>query len=164
MPRLHTSGRRWRPPLRSRKQRKKFPGRNTNAWGLVTRCEVTSRHKPLRHVLGEHPSLGALRSSSAHGKANMVRFNFFKDMGAFSRDENTGTSCVNFERMQEAMTALSKVILTLQGDGDYEAAAQLVREKGVIGPQLQQDLDRLDRLGIPVDVVFEQGMNVQGPR
>jgi len=94
----------------------------------------------------------------------MVRFNFFKDMGAFSRDENTCTYRVNFERMQEAMTALSKVLLTLQGDGDYEAAAQLVREMGVIGPQLQQDLDRLDGLGIPVDVVFEQGMDVQGSR
>lgn len=99
-------------------------------------------------------------ASSAHGKANMVRFNFFKDMGAFSRDTGTGAYRVDFDKMRTAMTALSEVILTLQGDGDYEAVRQLVSEKGVIGPQLQKDLDRLDNLGIPVDVVFEQGMKV----
>jgi len=99
-------------------------------------------------------------ASSAHGKANMVRFNFFKELGAFSRDAGTGTYRVDFEKMQQAMAALSEVILTLQGDGDYEAAAQLVNEEGVIGPELQADLDRLDSLGIPVDVVYEQGIDV----
>lgn len=99
-------------------------------------------------------------ASSAHGKANMVRFNFFEDQGAFSREDENGTYRIDFESMERAMTALSEVILTLQGDGDYEAAAALIDEKGVIGPQLQADLDRLDKLGIPVDVVFEQGMDV----
>ncbi len=101
-------------------------------------------------------------ASSAHGKANMVRFNFFKDLGAFSRDAGTGTYRVDFDRMRQAIAALSEVILTLQGDGDYEAAAQLVNERGVIGPELQADLDRLDSLGIPVDVVYEQGVDVLG--
>jgi hypothetical protein len=99
-------------------------------------------------------------ASSAHGKANMVRFNFFKELGAFSRDAGTGTYRVDFDKMRQAMAALSEVILTLQGDGDYEAAAQLVNEKGVIGSELQADLDRLESLGIPVDVVYEQGIDV----
>jgi hypothetical protein len=99
-------------------------------------------------------------ASSAHGRANMVRFNFFKEMGAFTRDEATGTYSVDFQRMGEAMTALSEVILTLQGDGDYDGATELIEEKGVIGPQLQADLDRLADANIPVDIVFEQGMAV----
>ena len=99
-------------------------------------------------------------ASSAHGKANMVRFNFFRDMGAFTRDEAMGTYRVDFEQMGQAMTALSEVILTLQGDGDYDGAAELIGEKGVIGPQLQADLDRLADADIPVDIVFAQGMAV----
>ena len=47
-------------------------------------------------------------------------------------------------------------------DGDYEGAARLVREKGVIGEQLQAELDRLTAKGIPVDIVFEQGVDVLG--
>lgn len=90
----------------------------------------------------------------------MIRFNFFNEMGAFGRDEETGTYRVDFGKMQQAMTALSEVILTLQGDGDYDAAADLISDKAMIGPALQADLDRLSTLGIPVDIVFEQGMAV----
>lgn len=101
-------------------------------------------------------------ASSAHGKANMIRFNFFKDYGAFERSEEDGTYRVNFDKMEEAMEALSQKILTLQGDGDYEGVAQLVADKALIGEQLQADLDRLEAANIPVDIVFEQGVSVLG--
>ena len=97
-------------------------------------------------------------ASSAHGKANMVRFNHFMDEGAFSRDTETGTYRVDYEKMESAMTKLSRLLLTLQGDGDYEGAARLTNDKGVIDAELQGDLDRLTRAGIPVDITFQQGV------
>ncbi|WP_452228001.1 dipeptidyl-peptidase 3 family protein [Lacinutrix sp. MEBiC02404] len=100
-------------------------------------------------------------ASSAHGKANMIRFNFFKEKGAFTRNED-GTFMVNFDKMEEAMKDLSNLILTLQGNGDYEGVAKLVADKGVISSDLQADLDRLSAANIPVDVVFEQGKEVLG--
>lgn len=101
-------------------------------------------------------------ASSAHGKANMIRFNFFERMGAFRRDEATGRYSLVVEQMEKAIEALSRKILTVQGDGDYDQAAELVAELGVIGPRLQGDLDRLSEAGIPVDIVFEQGTGVLG--
>jgi len=101
-------------------------------------------------------------ASSAHGKANMVRFNFFRDAGAFSRDETTDTYRVNFEKMQQAIQDLSRLLLTLQGDGDYAGVEKLLKEKGDVSEQLQSDLDRLSKADIPVDVVFEQGLEVLG--
>ncbi|GLR18065.1 hypothetical protein GCM10007940_26800 [Portibacter lacus] len=98
-------------------------------------------------------------ASSAHGKANMIRFNFFDEMGAFSRDEKTGKYTVNFDKFQDAMSALSEMILTLQGDGNYDGVAELVSKQGGIGPQLQSDLDRLAAKGIPVDIIFDQGIH-----
>ena len=92
----------------------------------------------------------------------MIRFNFFKEFGAFSKDETTGTYRVDFDKMKEAMDALSEKILTLQGDGDYDGVAALVAEKGSIDAELQADLDRLASAGIPVDIVFEQGVEVLG--
>lgn len=97
-------------------------------------------------------------ASSAHGKANMVRFNFFEENGAFVRDAETGKYRVDFERMEQAMADLSRLLLMLQGDGDYEGASELTNTKGVIGSQLQADLDRLTRAGIPVDITFNQGV------
>jgi Peptidase family M49 len=110
---------------------------------------------------------GMLRSmrfgaSSAHGKANMVRFNFFAEHGAFVRDPETETYSVDFERMEEAMNALSELLLTLQGTGDYEGTAKLMNEKGMIGTALQGDLDKLMRADIPVDIEFSQGLNELG--
>jgi hypothetical protein len=100
-------------------------------------------------------------ASSAHGKANMIRFNFFQEKGAFERLED-GTYKVNIDKLQTAANDLSNLILTLQGDGNYDGVAALVKEKGVIGTQLQADLDRLSEKGIPVDVIFEQGVKVLG--
>jgi hypothetical protein len=101
-------------------------------------------------------------AASSHGKANMIRFNFFNEYGAFAKDEETGTYMVDFDKMKEAMNALSEKILTLQGNGDYEGVAQLVAEKGKIGEALQAELDRLSEQNIPVDIVFEQGVEVLG--
>ena len=97
-------------------------------------------------------------ASSAHGKANMVRFNFFKEKGAFVRDPESGTYRIDAERMTEAMTELSRLLLMLQGDGDYDGATELTNTKGVIGEELSADLDRLTRAGIPVDITFRQGV------
>ena len=100
-------------------------------------------------------------ASSAHGKANMIRFNYFKEQGAFSRNED-GTYKVNFDQMEKAMEGLSNLILTLQGNGDYAGVDDLVVKKGIISPELQEDLDRLTDANIPVDVIFEQGTSVLG--
>ncbi|MEJ8801398.1 dipeptidyl-peptidase 3 family protein [Pontibacter sp. H249] len=101
-------------------------------------------------------------AASAHGKANMVRFNFFKENGAFERDEQSGKYRVNYTKMREAMNKLSEKILTLQGNGDYAGVGDLLNNQGQVSPQLQSDLDRLSKANIPVDIVFEQGVDVLG--
>ncbi|MBP9591441.1 MAG: hypothetical protein KBE42_05200 [Steroidobacteraceae bacterium] len=100
-------------------------------------------------------------AASAHGQANMVRFNFFADRGAFSRDDR-GHYRVDMARMRKAVDELSAVLLRLQGDGDYAGVQKLVSELGVIRPALRADLDRLAARDIPVDVVFTQGKAVLG--
>jgi hypothetical protein len=100
-------------------------------------------------------------ASSAHGKANMIRFNFFAEYGAFSRDEK-GLYLVDMAKMGEAIDALSKLILTLQGNGDYQGVANLVANKGIIKQKLTADLQRLTEASIPVDITFIQGKKVLG--
>jgi len=101
--------------------------------------------------------------ASSHGKANMIRFYYFQELGAFSRNLN-GQYSINFEQMQHAMNELSNLILTTQGDGDYEVARKLVEEKGFIREELQSDLHKLKELNIPVDIVFRQGPDLLGLR
>jgi hypothetical protein len=101
-------------------------------------------------------------AASAHGQANMIRFNYFKEKGAFIKDLKTNTYKIDFNAMSIAMEDLSQLILKLQGDGDLAGVKQLVEQKGKIMPELQKDLDQLLSKNIPIDVVFEQGKEVLG--
>ena len=101
-------------------------------------------------------------ASSAHGVANMVEINFLAGEGAFARDAATGRYRVDLPKMQEAIEALAARILTLQGDGDHAGVGRLYAELGVVGPEIKADLARLATRSIPVDVVFEQGLEVLG--
>lgn len=97
-------------------------------------------------------------ASEAHGKANMVRFNYFQDAGAFVRDAESGKYKVDFDRMRAAIYSLSRELLVLQGNGDYAGALELTNTKGIVDRQLQADLDRLTAADIPVDITFNQGL------
>jgi len=101
-------------------------------------------------------------ASDAHGRANVLRFNYFEDMGAFTRDDKTGTYRVNFDKMQDAINSLSNKILTLQGNGDYDGVTAWIEKDGKIGDRLQKDLDRLSEANIPTDIVFDQGLAALG--
>jgi len=101
-------------------------------------------------------------ASSAHGRANMIRFNYFNDAGAFSRDPESGTYRVNVAEFEQAVKDLSNDLLVLQGNGDYDAVAAFVAERGNVSPQLQADLNRLDAISIPVDIVYLQGKEQLG--
>jgi hypothetical protein len=128
------------------------------AKGVITEGQLEDYYVTFMAGIFRSVRFGA---SSAHGKANMIRFNFFNEYQAFSRNEE-GLYQVNMDKMSEAIDALSKVILTLQGDGNYDGVAQLVVDKGVIKPQLAADLERLTKAAIPVDIDFEQGIEVLG--
>jgi hypothetical protein len=109
---------------------------------------------------------GILRSvrfsaADAHGKANMLSFNFFEEKGAFEKTAD-GHYKVNYTNFAKAMNDLSNLILTLQGNGDKAGVTQIAKEKGIIKPDLQSDLNKLKQKGIPVDIVFDQGADILG--
>jgi hypothetical protein len=100
-------------------------------------------------------------ASSAHGVANLVRYNYFKEKEAFTRSDE-GIYTIDPEKMLIAINELTNIILTIQGDGDYEAAVSLINKYGVEKEDLKADLERINKKGIPVDIVFSQGIEQAG--
>ena len=96
-------------------------------------------------------------AASAHGKANMIEFNYLAKEGAFTRDAN-GLYNIDFQKMKLAVEKLGGAILKAQGDGDYEFVKNWIATDGVIKPELQADLDKLAGSGIPKDIWYEMGM------
>jgi hypothetical protein len=101
-------------------------------------------------------------AADAHGRANIAAFNFLQQQGAFTRDSATARYRVDFEKFRAGMNALATKIITLQGDGDYAGVGNFNDQYGKITPETQKDLARLASLGVPVDVIFEQGVSVVG--
>jgi len=97
-------------------------------------------------------------AASAHGKANMVRFYYFQEKGAFTRNTD-GTYKVNFGKMKNAVISSVQQILKIQGDGDYETAKEIILKDGFIKDELKSDLNRINESGIPVDIVFNMGLD-----
>lgn len=95
-------------------------------------------------------------ATEAHGKANMMCFNFFEDQGAFSRNAD-GTFKVDVEKTKTAIDKWSAFILSVEGDGDYQKAVSYMQENGKIREELQVGIEKLKTARIPKDVVFEQG-------
>lgn len=95
--------------------------------------------------------------TDAQGVANMIRFYYFEENEAFVYNPKSGTYKVNFYKMKNAIESLSKLILEIQGNGDYEAATKLIKEKGFIRNDLLHDLYKIQRAKIPKDLVYDQG-------
>jgi len=95
-------------------------------------------------------------AAEAHGKANMMCFNFFEDKKAFSRNAD-GTFKVDFDKTRQAVNEWSAFILSVEGEGDYAKAVEYMKQNGNVRPELQAGLDLLKTANIPKDVVFDQG-------
>ncbi|MEI6347780.1 MAG: Zn-dependent hydrolase [Bacteroidota bacterium] len=100
-------------------------------------------------------------TASAHGKANLARYNFLMGKGAITRDSK-GFYTVNFDKMTAAMEELIGMIMKIQGEGDKAGANKYITENGVKTKDLTNDLDKIKNANIPRDIVFEQGMDVAG--
>ncbi len=82
-------------------------------------------------------------AASAHGVANLIRFNYFKEKGAFTRNAD-GRYQIDYPKLRQAANDLSEKILRLQGDGNKQAVADFVAKYGQIDATLKGDLDRIN--------------------
>ncbi len=100
-------------------------------------------------------------AASAHGKANMLCFNYMAEHDVFTRTVE-GIYSVDVEKMKAATASLLADILRVQGEGDYNKAQNWIKEKSVVNTDLQSDLNRIADANIPKDIYYEQGKSVLG--
>ncbi len=110
--------------------------------------------------------VGLLRSvrfgaAEAHGIANMMCYNYLFENGAFTRNGN-GTYHIHYDKARKAMEGWIALILKTQATGDFAYASKYSEENGTIGEDLQKDLDKINKAGIPRDIRFNQGLDVLG--
>ena len=87
--------------------------------------------------------------NEAHGRGIAVQLNYLLDAGAFKVMPG-GTFAVDETKIVEAVTALTREIMTLQAEGSYTKAKALIDRLGTVRPSVQKVMDRLTT--VPVDI------------
>jgi len=85
----------------------------------------------------------------AHGRGMAVQFNFLADHSAFI-ERPDGTFEVNYAKVKGAVRDLTHLLLTIEAQGDYAAARNLLDRLGVLRPSMTAALEKLK--DIPVDI------------
>ena len=89
-------------------------------------------------------------ANEAHGRANLLQFNWLWEKGAIRHDAETGRFSADADALVEGFRSLATELLTLQAKGDYARAGELLERYGTVRPEMRAALDRLD--GVPVDI------------
>ncbi len=87
--------------------------------------------------------------NEAHGRGVALQVNSLLDAGAF-RVNADGTFRVDSEKIKDAVRALTHDIMTIQAEGNYAKAKDMLARLAVIRPEVQRVLDRLG--SVPVDI------------
>ena len=85
----------------------------------------------------------------AHGKGIALQLTTLLDAGAFKVAKN-GTFSVDATKVKGAVRDLTAELMTLQAAGSRSKAADLLKKRAVIRPEVQKILDRLDK--VPIDI------------
>ena len=94
-------------------------------------------------------------STSAHGKANMMEFNFLHEQGAITLDPKTDKYHVNIDKMPNAVKAMANKLLMIEALGDYEGAKAFIDKYGEPSEDLVRLLGKLEKIPVDIEPSFD---------
>lgn len=103
---------------------------------------------------------GAFRSmrfgiGEAHGGGNAIIYNYLLEKGGYVYDEATQKVSVNFDKIYSSLKELANLILTIQAEGNYQGAKDLIAKYAVNSPTIETIRKKLEKLPVDIKPVFE---------
>jgi hypothetical protein len=91
--------------------------------------------------------------NDAHGKGMAVQFNYLLDRHAFV-EHGDGTFSVDMTKIKAAVQDLVHDLLTLEAEGNYSGAKEMLDTMGVLRPVLKRAFDRLQDIPTDIEPIF----------
>ena len=103
---------------------------------------------------------GAFRSmrfgiSEAHGGGNAIIYNYLLEKGGYINDNETQKVWVDFEKIYPSLKELCTLVLTIQAEGNYQGAKDLIAKYAVSSPSIEALRKKLENLPVDIKPVFE---------
>jgi len=103
---------------------------------------------------------GAFRSmrfgiGEAHGGGNAIIYNYLLEKGGFTFDKGAQKVRVDFIKVYPALKELCNLVLTIQAEGNYQGAKDLIAKYAVNSPTIETLRKKLENLPVDIKPVFE---------
>jgi hypothetical protein len=99
--------------------------------------------------------------AEAHGKAEMMEFNYLSEQGVIVRDAATGRYRVDFSKMAPAINTLTKELLEQEATGDRARAEAWFAKYAKMPPELETALKQQSDIPVDITPVFSFPVKVQ---
>ena len=133
-----------------------------NTAGVLLVCQL-QKHFDIHHIFAKKEALttyfvSLVRSErfgegSSLGRANIIIYNYLKEAGAFER-KVSGKYTLNLEKMEQALSDLTALVLKIQATGDKEAADELEAKYSKMSADTEDDMRNLVIGKVPYDIRF----------
>jgi Peptidase family M49 len=99
--------------------------------------------------------------AEAHGRAEMMEFNYLSEQGAITHDAKTGKYVIDFTKMPGAIASLAKELLEIEATGDRNRAEQWFKKYDSMPAELKSLLGNVKDVPVDIDPVSAFGEQVQ---
>jgi hypothetical protein len=99
--------------------------------------------------------------AEAHGKAEMMEFNYLAERGVITRDPATGRYALDFAKMQPAIDSLAKELLEQEATGDRARAEAWFTKYGTMPAEMRALLDKQSDVPSEIAPVFSFAVKVR---
>jgi hypothetical protein len=90
----------------------------------------------------------------AHGGGNAIIYNYLLEKGGYVYDESTQKVSVDFMKVYPALKELCNLVLTIQAEGNYAGAKDLISKYAVNSPTIETLRKKLEKLPVDIKPVF----------
>jgi hypothetical protein len=101
--------------------------------------------------------------AEAHGRGIAIQLTKLLDAGAFVLQEE-GTFTVNDEKIKAGVAQLTGEIMTIEAEGNYAKARELLQRFAVLRPEIEEALGRLKNLPVDIEPRFVTAAGLAAPK
>jgi len=92
--------------------------------------------------------------TGAHATANFIQLNFLKEKKAIYKNEQ-GKLVIDFKIFFSTISDLANIILTIQIDGSYQKATDLINKYGKITPEIETEIELLKDIPRDINTTYD---------
>ncbi|HMJ27063.1 MAG TPA: hypothetical protein VK475_14595 [Pyrinomonadaceae bacterium] len=131
----------------------------TGLWALQYLIDKGVIEKSMQRTLYTTNLASMFRSvrfgiTEAHGRGVAMQFNYLTDEGAIRFNEQDGTFSVDESKIRAAVAKLTHELMTIEAEGSYEKAKELLDKYAMIRPQMKGAFDKLTNVPVDIEPIF----------